>query len=182
MKSNGKFPKKAASSIIAIVILAVMLAVTTCALVLSFVSVEENRFETGTVQINLNDGKTVLDGSDINIEPGYTVVRDFTLENTGSADAYIRLYLENVEGGLQNALLFSIYKGDELLYGGHAYELTKAAPCTDSTPLSAGETRTYTLVIKMDEAAGNTYQQGKMSFDMTADAVQAKNNPDKLFE
>ena len=34
----------------------------------------------------------------------------------------------------------------------------------------------------MEETAGNTFQTGGITFDMTADAVQAKNNPTQVFE
>lgn len=48
-------------------------------------------------------------------------------------------------------------------------------------PLAAGETRTLTAVVKMREEAGNAYQNGGMTFDMTVDAVQVRNNPDRAF-
>lgn len=182
MDKTGKTGKKAVGSIVMIAVLFLMLVVTTYALVASFVSVEDNLFETGTVQIELNGGKTVFDGSDMNIEPGHSLVRDFTVENTGLADIHYRLYLENVEGALQEVLIFSIYDGNKLLFSGKADKLNRDAPCLSDTPLAAGETRTLTAVVKMDEAAGNAYQTGSIAFDMTAEAVQAKNNPDKAFE
>ena len=54
--------KKAVGSIVMIAVLFLMLVVTTYALVASFVSVEDNAFETGMVQIELNGGRTVFDG------------------------------------------------------------------------------------------------------------------------
>lgn len=181
-KNQSRTKKKAVSSLIAIIVLFIMLVFTTYALVSSFVSVDDNLFQTGTVKIELNGGKTVFDGSDMNIEPGHTLVRDFTVENKGSAEVYVRLYLENVQGALQEALSFSIYDGDKLLFSGAADEWTRESPCISDTPLAVGETRTLTAVVKMDEAAGNAYQSGSITFDMTADAVQSKNNPDKSFE
>jgi len=174
--------KKAVGSIVMIAVLFLMLVVTTYALVASFVSVEDNAFETGMVQIELNGGRTVFDGSDMNIEPGHSLVRAFTVENTGSADVHYRLYLENVEGALQEALTFSIYDGDKLLFTGQAKDFSKQSSCTSETPLAAGETRTLTAIVKMDESAGSAYQTAGITFDMTAEAVQAKNNPDRLFE
>ena len=182
MDKTGKTGRKAVGSIAAIAALFLMLAATTYALVASFVSVEDNLFETGKVQIELNGGKTVFDGSDMNIEPGHSLVRDFTVENTGSADIHYRLYLENVEGALQEVLTFSVYDGDKLLFTGKAKDFSKQSPCISETPLAVGETRTLTAVVKMDEAAGNAYQTAGITFDMTAETVQAKNNPDKAFE
>ncbi len=182
MDKTRKTGKKAVGSIVMIAVLFLMLVITTYALVASFVSVEDNLFETGTVQIELNGGKTVFDGSDMNIEPGHSLVRDFTVENIGSADIHYRLYLENVEGALQEVLTFSVYDGDKLLFTGKAKDFSKQSPCISETPLAVGETRTLTAVVKMDEAAGNAYQTAGITFDMTAEAVQAKNNPDKAFE
>ena len=182
MGKTSKIRNRAVGSIVMIAVLFLMLAVTTYALVASFVSVEDNLFETGTVQIELNGGRTVFDGSDMNIEPGHSLVRDFTVENKGTADIHYRLYLENVEGALQEALTFSIYDGDRLLFTGKAKDFSKQSPCVSETPLSAGETRTLTAVVQMDESAGNAYQTAGITFDMTAEAVQAKNNPDRLFE
>ncbi len=174
--------KKAIFSMIAIFVLFCMLALTTYALITSFVSVEDNLFLTGRVKIELNGGKTVFDGSDMNIEPGRSLARDFTVENKGSADVYVRLYLENVEGALQEALTFSIYDGRTLLFTGKAKDFNENAACISGTPLSVGETRTLTAVVKMDASAGSEYQTAGITFDMTAEAVQSKNNPDKAFE
>lgn len=182
MDKTSKIRNKAVGSIVMIAVLFLMLAATTYALVASFVSVEDNLFQTGTVKIELNGGKTVFDGSDMNIEPGHSLVRDFTVENTGSADIHYRLYLDDVEGALQEVLTFSIYDGDKLLFTGKARDFSKKSPCISETPLAVGEIRTLTVVVKMDESAGNAYQTAGITFDITAEAVQAKNNPDRLFE
>ena len=82
----------------------------------------------------------------------------------------------------QEVLTFSVYDGEKLLYSGKAKDFSKQTPCVSDTPMSAGETRALTVVVKMDESAGDTYQAAGITFDITAEAVQAKNNPDKAFE
>lgn len=181
MAESKGMRRKAAVSIVVMVVLLVMLVLTTCALFFSLVSVEDNLFQTGTVQIDLNGGRPIFDGAD-NVEPGHSLVRDFTVENTGSAEVYVRLYLENVAGSLQDSLEFSVYDGETLLFSGGAGDMTRTNPCLSDTPLAAGETRTLTAVVTMREDAGNAYQAGDITFDMTADAVQTRNNPDKAFE
>lgn len=174
--------KKAARSIAGIIALAVMLTLTSLALVLSFVAVEDNIFQNATVQIELNGGRPVFDGSDMNVEPGAALKRDFTIQNTGTADVYYRLYLENVEGALQKALRFEVYDGERQLFSGTADEWNSQTPCVGDAPLLVGETRTLTMLIKMEETAGNAFQNASIAFDITADAVQVRNNPDKVFE
>lgn len=181
MANPQNIKKKAVGSMVAVLLLFCMLALTTYALIASFVSVDENLFETARVEIELNEGKTIFDGSDMNIEPGYSIKRDFTVENKGTVDVYVRLYMENVQGPLQEVLTFDIYDGETLLFSGSADEMTRESPCVSNEPLAVGKTRTLTAVVRMAETAHNVYQQGGITFDMTADAVQSKNNPDKVF-
>lgn len=165
-----------------IIVLCVMLVVTTYALTMPRVAVVDNLFETGAVKIDLNHGEVVFDGSDINLEPGYRLKKDFTVTNLGTTPIYYRLYLENVEGKLTHALIFQIYEGDILLYEGQANYFTKQNYCEGTTPLLIGETRTLTALVTMRTDAGNDYQGGGISFDMTAQAVQSKNNPNRVFD
>ena len=59
--------------------------------------------------------------------------------------------------------------------------LSAQSGAVHAAPLAPGETRTLTAVVKMREGAGNTYQNGGITFDMTADAVQVRNNPERAF-
>ena len=61
MNSNINTVKKLTGSIIAAIILAICLFVTTFALVWATVSVDNNLFHTGTIKINLNDGNPVIE-------------------------------------------------------------------------------------------------------------------------
>mgnify|MGYP002597958708 CR=1 FL=1 len=101
---KSKTTKRLTTSVATIVVLAVCLCVTTFALVYSTVTVENNLFQTGTVKINLNDGRPVIEEHEFLFEPGMTVEKKFFLENQSSWDVYYRLYLDNVEGGLADVL------------------------------------------------------------------------------
>lgn len=182
MGESERTGRKLALHLTVIALLLAMLTVTTWALVSSLVSVENNLFEMGTVCISLNDGQRVFDGSDMNVEPGHSLVRTFTVANTGTARAYYRLYLENITGTLKEALHFEIYDGQQLLFQGTAAELCQENPCQGGEPLEPGEVRVLTAVVKMEESAGNVFQDGGITFDMTAEAVQSKNNPQALFQ
>ena len=181
MDKPTKTRRRARASLAAAVVLAVLLVLTTVALGASFVRVDDNLFEAGRVEIARNGGKPVFTGGDLNIEPGHTLVRDFTVENLGTAEAYVRLYLQDVEGTLGQVLTFSVYDGEELLYTGSADAFTRDNPCVMERPLAAGETRTLTAVVHMREDAGNRYQTGGIAFTIAADAVQVRNNPERDF-
>lgn len=175
------------TSIGVIVLLAVMLSATSYALIKSMVSVANNEFETGQVKIDLNGGAPVFDemeeGSHLNIEPGHTLKRDFYIENESTADAYVRLYMENVSGDLKDILIFNIFDEDgRAVFSGTASQLEQRDSCVSEEPLAAGEREVFTMTVRMPEGTGNIYQNGDLCFDMRADAVQARNNDGKEFE
>ena len=109
--SETKTAKRLTGGIIAIIVLAVCLCITTFALVYASVSVENNLFHTGGVKINLNDGKPVIREHEFLFEPGMTVVKDFFIENDSTWEVYYRLYLDNVSGGLSRVLTVTIKDG-----------------------------------------------------------------------
>ena len=61
MSENNVTSKKLTAGIIILIILSIALCITTFALVYSTISVENNIFKTGSIQINLNDGKPVIE-------------------------------------------------------------------------------------------------------------------------
>ena len=177
--AESKTAKKLTGGIIAIIILAVCLCITTFALVYETVSVENNLFHTGEVKINLNDGKPVIREHEFLFEPGMTVKKDFFLENDSTWDVYYRIYLDNVSGGLADVLTVTIQDGERVLYSGTASELTQQNVAADT--LKIGQRRNLTVVFHYPETAGNDTQNLDLTFTLCAEATQTKNNPNKLF-
>ena len=167
--------------LIAIFALGAMLVATSFALMIVSVAVPDNTFETAKVGLDLNDGAPVFDGVDLLLEPGRTLLRDFNVTNESTVDVYCRLYLQNLEGPLSGMVVFSLYDGEELLFSANAVNFDRSAPFTLQQPLSPGESKTLTLAVEMDKNAGNSGQDTYLTFDLSADAVQARNNPDKVF-
>lgn len=180
-KENGT-AKKLTGSVIAIIVLAVCLCITTFALVYSTVAVEDSLFQTGTVELNLNDGRPVIEEHEYLFEPGVTVEKDFFLENQSTDDVYYRLYFDNVEGGLAGILDVTIRNGDTVLYTGKASALTKEQVGAADDILQPNERRELTIAFHFPKEAGNRAQDLYLSFDLKADAVQTKNNPNRLFD
>ncbi len=178
----NKTAKKLTASVVSIIVLIACWCIATFALVYFTVSVDDSLFQTGTIQINLNDGKPVIEENEYLFEPGVTVVKDFFLENEGTCDVYYKLYLENMDGGLADVLEVTIQNGDAVLYQGIAADLTKENNSAADDVLKIGERRDFTITFHFPEDEGNALQSQHLSFDLSADAVQVKNNPDKLFE
>ncbi len=180
MTSNSKTSKKLRSGIAVVFLLAFCLCITTFALVYTAVAVEDNLFHTGTVSVNLNDGKPVITEKEFLFEPGMTVKKDFFIENESTWDVYYRIYLENIEGNLADTLTITVMDGQKVICSGTAAKLGTTEAADDILKLK--ERRKLTAYFHYPENAGNSTQNSVLSFDMCADAVQTKNNPDKLFE
>lgn len=181
MSGKKSAKKQLTSGIVTVAVLAACLCITTLALVYSMVSVEGNLFQTGRIEINLNDGKPVIEEGEFLFEPGATVEKSFFIENTGTWDVYYKVYMENLEGGLADVLEVSLRDGDTVLYSGTAADFTEGNAIAAQGSLSLGERRELTLSFHFPENAGNRAQNLYLSFDLCADAVQTKNNPDRLF-
>ena len=179
--AETKTAKRLTGGIIAIIVLAVCLCITTFALVYAGVSVENNLFHTGEVRINLNDGKPVIREHEFLFEPGMTVKKDFFIENDSTWDVYYRLYLDNVSGGLADVLTVTVKDGDKTLYSGTANELTKQNVIAADDTLKIGQRRNRTVVFYYPETAGNDTRSLDLAFTLCAEATQTKNNPNKLF-
>ena len=179
--TKTKTTKKLTGGIVTIIVLAVCLGVTTVALVRAMVSVDNNLFHTGSVKINLNDGKPVIQEHEFLFEPGMTVKKDFFIENESTWDVYYRIYLDNVSGGLADVITVTIKDGEEILYFGTADKLTRQNAAAADDTLRIGQRRDLTVYFYFPKERGNDAQGLDLTFTMCAEATQTKNNPNKLF-
>jgi len=180
--------KKLSVSILTIFILIFCLSVTTIALIYASVTLDNNTIETGYIAISLNDGNPIISEGEFNFEPGATIQKNFTLKNTSPCSIWYRFYFkidyDNIVGKLQDALEITIKDGETVLYEGLMTELekddSKKAPMNE-TELEENETRTFTITFHLPEDVDNNFQGAELPFDFIADAVQTKNNPNRLF-
>ena len=179
--SNNKTARKLTGGIITIIILSICLCITTFALIWSTVSQENNFFHTGNVKINLNDGKPIIEEHEFIFEPGMTVKKEFFIENQSTWDVYFKLYFDNADGGLADVLLITVKDGDKTLYSGTANELNRTAVQAADDTLKIGERRKLNVYFYYPDSSGNETQNKYLTFDLCADTVQTKNNPNKLF-
>ena len=183
-EADASVNKKLHRSMFIAVLLALMLGVTTFALITSMVEVKDNHFETGVVKINLNDGKPVIREDEYLFEPGMRVQKNFFIENEGSIDAYYKIYLEDVKGDLADVLEATITEKEsgKVLYKGLVSDLTRGSAAVDDGTLAAGERKDLTILFYFPKERGNEAQDKTLSFKMGATATQVRNNPDRSFE
>lgn len=182
MENSRKQARKLYAGIITIIILLICLCITTFALVYSVISVENNFFQTGRTSINLNDGKPVIEEHEYIFEPGMTVQKNFFIENQSSCDVYYRLYFDNVDGGLADVLDVQIKFGDRVLFSGKIPDLNQADVVAADDILKLNERRDLTISFNYPDNSKNNTMDMFLSFDLIADAVQTKNNPERLFD
>ncbi len=181
-EKNAKTVKKLTGSVIAVVLLSICLCITSFALVYSTVAVENNLFRTGTVRINLNDGNPVIEEYEFLFAPGITVEKEFFIENQSTCDVYYKLYFKDIEGELADVLDVSVRDGNKILFSGKAADLTREKVGAADDILKLNERRNLTVSFHFPEEAGNDTQGLYLAFTMGADAVQTKNNPNKLLD
>lgn len=167
----------------ALTILALMIGLSITSYAISTISVSEkdNYFQTGSVGVNLNDGKAVITEDEFKFEPGMTVVKDFFIQNLSTDDVYFKLYFTDVKGVLATVLQITISDGDTVLARGTAAELTREAVEVADDVLRLNERRVLTITFHYPEGAGNATQSNSLSFALCAEVVQTKNNADKNF-
>lgn len=179
--NNNSTAKKLTGYIISVIILAVCLCITTIAIVLASVSVKNSFFQTGSIKINLNDGRSLIGENDYLFEPGMTVEKEFFIENKSTFEVYYKLYFNNVSGSLADVMEITIKDGDKVLYHGTPAELNRQDTAAADDSLRVNERRELTVLFHFPEEAGNAVQSKTLTFDFCADAVQTKNNPEKQF-
>ena len=180
--AEQKTAKKLTGGIVAIILLAVCLVITSLALVYASAVVKNNLFHTGTVKIDLNGGEPVIRAQEFLFEPGMTVKKDFYVQNDSTGSVYYRLYFDDVSGGLADVLNVTVKDGEKTLYSGTATELAKANAAAADDILQVGQRRNLTVYFYYPTDKGNETQNSELTFTLCADATQTKNNPERLFD
>ncbi len=182
MDNGSNKKKKLILNALIIVVLVIALCITTFALLYSMVKVDDNSFMTGSIKVNLNDGKPVIEEDDLLFEPGMTVQRKFFIENEGTWDVYYKIYFEDIKGELADVLDITIKDGERTVYSGKVSDMTKDKVDSDEEILRDGERRQMTVTFSFPKDSGNEVQNAYLKFNMSVDAVQTKNNPQRMFD
>lgn len=179
--------KKLQINIITLLLLCIGLCITSFAVAYTMIryDVENNYFQTGEIKININDGRPIIPADKWLLEPGMTIEESFTIKNEGGWKVYYKLYFEEVSGKLGDVLDITIYKegAPEIsLLEGKISELLDADELNIAGELERGEEQKLIARFHFPKDAGNEYKGESLKFDMSALAVQTKNNPQGNFE
>lgn len=179
--NEQKLKKKLIMMIVTVVLLVCGLTITSFALASSIAQVRNNRFTMSMgVELTINDGKPVVDVTDMVYEPGGTYKSEFPIANLGTFDVWYRVCFTNVEGVLKDHISVTIKEADgTVLCKGIMSELSSDKAAVSS--LAAGEKKTLYIEFHFAAEADNSAQGQTVSFNITANATQKQNNPDKDF-
>ena len=157
------------------------LAVTSYAIIRAYAQLSGNKVTMSEgIELNINDGKPIINDSEIFYEPGGTYKKEFTVENLGTMDVWYRVYPTDVQGALKDYITVTVKQQDGvILYQGGMSDASYNKAIAAS--LSAGEKKTLYLELYFASGADNSAQAQSVSFDVTVNATQKQNNPDKDF-
>lgn len=156
--------------------------ITTYALKKNGMNINDNLFKTGRIKINLNDGQPIINEEEFLFEPGMTIMKDFFIENKGTFDVYYKVYFTDVLGDLANILKVTIKDENKVLYEGTISELSEKKVKVTDNILQTKEKVFLKAIFHYPKESGNNTQNSNISFRLGVDAVQTKNNPNKLFD
>ena len=212
--NNNLNMKKLMISIITIIIVTVCFLSTTFALIYDSVSVKDNYYQTGMVDVyisnlqkinkeDINDSLPIdsesndIELDDFIFEPGMTVVKSFYIENRSTCDVYYRLYLDELKGDLANIIEITITIDDDdnnssndtvLFSNVKASNLSKDSinDFIKDNPnsideLDKGKSKSYKIYFHYPSDSSNVGQDKSLSFKLSVEATQTKNNTDKEF-
>ncbi len=156
------------------------LAVTTVALVSTSLTLEKLPSKQNIVKVELyaEEGARF---DDVVLEPGMTVERELRMQNKSTCRVFYRLYAQNADGGLFPYLQIEIYDGEHVLYSGPISALTRENAEAFDDVLEMDEEKTVKILLRLSALVGNEAQSQGYSFDLSVEAVEADNNPDRLF-
>ncbi len=175
--------KKLTISIASLIILCLGLCVTSFALGMNVYKVSSNSFQTGGIEIDLNGGAPIIWEDEFLFEPGMTVEKPFYIQNKGTWSVYYKLYFSQVSGNLGDILDVAILDEEEkMLLSGKLSALTEQDVPALENELGLQERQNLTVRFHFPEEEGNACQGGSLTFELSAIAVQTKNNPDKEFD
>lgn len=181
MQNNQQTGKKLRTSIIAIVILSICLCIITFALVWSMAWVNNNFFSTGKVDIDINDGKPVIEEYEYLFKPGMKVVKEFYIQNNSTCEVFYKIYFDDITGGLADVIKVTIRDDKQVLFSGKPNELTKQMVSSANDPLRLKEKKELKIEFYYPKESKST-KNPTLTFTLCADAVQTKNNPNREFD
>ena len=223
--NNSSNLKKLIISITIIIILMVCFITSTFALINNKVTVEDNKFQTGIVDIQISELEPIyskefdpqysdLEPSQLEnftkflFEPGMLAAYTFSITNNSTTDVYYRLYLDiqedeetdepgEIDTGLADLLevtvtiddtddnpdndtvLFSNVKASELSKDS-INDFIKDNP-NSIDELDKGKSKSYKIYFHYPSESNNSGQDKSLSFKLSVEATQTKNNTNKEF-
>ncbi len=132
------------------------------------------------VKINFNDGAPLMESS-VALSPMETWTGRAFIENTGKCSVYYRLYLKNIDGALSDKIELTVMIDGNIFYQGVASEFTINNAIVSEKEFNKGEKADVLLILFFNAETEDEGQSKDFRFEVQVDAVQTKNNPNKLF-
>lgn len=160
-------------------LLSIILSILSLFMHFSPIAGETASFDSAAVDIDLNGGNKIFDNACAVLVPGEEVRRNFTITNSGNVAVWYRLIVSDADGPLADHATIAYYDGGSLLYE----ESVKGSAAVDGYigSMTPGQQLHLTAVLKLTGSDILTMRTSYMTFDITAQAVQLRNNPNRDF-
>lgn len=188
MNAQNDTKKKIGASVVTIAASLALLTGLTFAWFTSSDTSEDNTVQAGTLDVQLNDGKqaALFTKADGVWAPGKFVAKNITVKNTGNLPLKYIFSVANVQDKAGLAKVLDVYlitnkKADQVKDSdltkdnklGTVQELSTWTKDDQKQPvLKVDESHTFTVVVKMQDNAGNKYQGVSGSADIVVKAAQ----------
>ena len=181
MKQKKPIKRRLYLSIVLAVLLVCIFTTSSFALAIAVAQIRDNRFSMDMgVELYINDGMPIVDSADMIYEPGGTYVSEFPITNLGTYDVWYKVFFTEVEGSLSDYITVTVTEPDgTILCQGTLSELS--SDNVEVSSLAAGQKKVLNIEFHFSSDAGNDAQGQTVSFNITANATQKKNNPDQDF-
>lgn len=138
-------------------------------------------FRSNKVEISFNEGTSLME-SPASLSPGETWSKHTSIENTGKSSIYYRFYLDKLDGQLKDYIELCVMLNGNVCFEGLATEFNVKNAVVGEEALSKGEKVDILIVVFLSDDTVINDENAGFSFDIKVDAVQSKNNPDKIFK
>lgn len=162
MPFNIHLQKKAVGHLVIVVVSTLALLLT---LLITGVAVFERH-------INLNDGKVVVSEQNTAFAPGMTLERAFFIEAYGEHEVRYRLYIDRVEGPLQEYLEVTLLCEGEQIYKGAMRDFVRDRVGLNKDVLKKGDRKNYTIRFHLPAEVDNDAVQKQVTFVLKIEAVE----------
>lgn len=142
-------------------------------------------FLIGTIDINLNDGRPIINENEILFIPGICYKKDLWVKNDSTYTVQYGFYLSEIKGNFNGLLITLKDNNNIIIYSGKVIEFTKDNISYYYETIDIDQRINLSVTFELPTETGSAYKNTNISFVLNCKAIPFKNNlgqnPDLAF-